>query len=144
MPAEQLTATVTVPASLSETWHYYTEAEHVINWNFASEDWHCPRAVNDLRVGGTFDIEMAAKDGKMSFELEGTYDEVDPETHIAYTLANGQQVKVDFSEADGGGTKVVVSFDPQEGNGPHHQADGWQAILDNFRKYVGQMEGAEA
>ena len=143
MPNDKLTATTTVPATQSETWHYYTEAEHVINWNFASEDWHCPRAVNDLREGGEFEITMAAKDGKMTFELEGTYDEVQPENHIAYTLSNGQQVEVDFSE-EGEETTVTVTFDPAEGNGPHHQADGWQAILDNFRKYVTQMEDAEA
>ena len=49
---DAITVNTTVNADQSATWHYYTESEHVINWNFASEDWHCPTAINDLRVGG--------------------------------------------------------------------------------------------
>ncbi|MCP9237837.1 SRPBCC domain-containing protein [Lewinella sp. JB7] len=135
MPNEQITVQTTVDAPLSETWHYYTESEHVINWNFASADWHCPAAVNDLRVGGEFKITMAAKDGSMSFDLEGTYDEVDPETHIAYTLENGREVSVDFKEVKDG-TKVIIKFDPEQENSAEHQREGWQSILDNFRKYA--------
>ncbi|MBB4081078.1 uncharacterized protein YndB with AHSA1/START domain [Lewinella aquimaris] len=136
MATEQITVQTTVNASLHETWHYYTESEHVINWNFASEDWHCPAAVNDLRVGGDFRITMAAKDGSMSFDLEGTYDEVSPETHIAYTLSNGRKVSVDFSEGEGEGTGVVIDFDPEPGEDRDVQKQGWQSILDNFRQYA--------
>ena len=25
--------------------------EHIIHWNFASDDWHCPTAENDLIIG---------------------------------------------------------------------------------------------
>ncbi|CAH0999160.1 hypothetical protein LEM8419_00457 [Neolewinella maritima] len=141
MATAQLTASTTVPASPSETWHYYTESEHVINWNFASEDWHCPAAVNDLRVGGEFKITMAAKDGSMSFDLQGTYDEVEPTTHIAYTLENDRQVRVDFKQADSG-TTVTVKFDPDDSNNHDQQQQGWQHILDNFRTYVTRTETA--
>lgn len=138
--ADTITVNTTVNADQSATWHYYTESEHVINWNFASEDWHCPTAVNDLRVGGEFKITMAAKDGSMEFDLEGTYDEVDPESHIAYTLENGRKVSVDFSES-GDSTDVKVTFDPEEKQSNDHQRDGWQSILGNFKKYVASQEG---
>ena len=135
MSDSSITVDTTVTAPRPEAWHYYTESEHVINWNFASEDWHCPAAVNDLRVGGDFKITMAAKDGSMQFDLEGTYDEVDPESHIAYTLENGRKVSVDFAEA-GKETKVTVTFDPEAGQDRKEQRSGWQSILDNYRKYV--------
>ena len=133
--SDQITVQTTVAKPQHETWHYYTEAEHVINWNFASEDWHCPAAVNDLREGGEFKITMAAKDGSMEFDLEGTYDEIRPETHIAYTLVNGRHVTVDFDEQDAS-TGVTVSFDPEQGQDTKLQQDGWQAILNNFKAYA--------
>ena len=135
MSAEPITVETDVAVPQSETWHYYTEAEHVINWNFASEDWHCPKAVNDLRVGGEFVITMAAKDGSMQFDMEGTYDAVNPEDHIAYTLSNGREVTVDFADK-GNTTHVSVTFDPEPGQERDIQQQGWQAILDNFKRYA--------
>lgn len=139
MATDTITVRTRVDAPRSATWHYYTESEHVVNWNFASEDWHCPAAINDLRVGGDFRITMAAKDGSMSFDMAGTYDEVDPERHIAYTLSNGRQVTVDMEESSGS-TEVTVTFDPEQDHPLDQQRDGWQSILDNFRKYAEQQE----
>jgi len=135
-----ITVQSTINAPVAETWHYYTEAEHVINWNFASEDWHCPKAVNDLSVGGNFKITMAAKDGDMSFDLEGTYDEIVEPRHIAYTLVNGRKVTVDFSKQTEG-TRVTINFEPEGENSHDEQRSSWESILGNFRKYVRKMEG---
>ena len=140
MSTEPITVQTTVVTTPERAWHYYTEAEHVINWNFASKDWHCPAAINDLRVGGDFKITMAAKDGSMEFDLEGTYDEVTPYEHIAYTFINGRKVSVDFAPQDDL-TAVKVTFDP-EGEHPRElQQEGWQSILDNYRRYVARVEG---
>jgi len=141
MQDNAITVKTTVEATLQEAWHYYTESEHVVNWNFASEEWHCAVAKNDLSVGGEFLIKMTSKEGNMSFDLEGTYDEIDPNKHIAYTLKNGREVSVDFAE-QGETTQVKVAFDPDEEHGTDHQRDGWQSILNNFRKYVNTLEGA--
>ena len=84
---------------------------------------------------------MTSKQGNMSFDLEGTYDEIDTNKHIAYTLENGREVSVDFS-AKNESTEVKVSFDPDQEHSTDHQRDGWQAILDNFRKYVDTLEKA--
>jgi uncharacterized protein YndB with AHSA1/START domain len=139
MKDNAITVKTTVNTSLSKTWHYYTESEHVINWNFASADWHCPKAVNDLEVGGDFQITMAAKDGSMSFDMEGTYDKVESPKHIAYTLATGRQVTVDFSKSSAG-TTVVVNFEPEAGDATDQERERWRSILDNFKKYVNNLE----
>ncbi|PPK88460.1 uncharacterized protein YndB with AHSA1/START domain [Neolewinella xylanilytica] len=143
MAENTITVQTDVDAPRPETWHYYTESEHVINWNFASEDWHCPKAVNDLSVGGEFIITMAAKDGSMEFDMEGVYDRVEPDEHIAYTLSNGRRVTVDF-EAKGKKTHVRVTFDPEPGEERDPQQRGWQAILENFRRYAESQHGAAA
>ena len=139
MPSSLITVATTVPTTPEKAWHYYTEAEHVVNWNFASEDWHCPKAVNDLRVGGEFLITMAAKDGEMSFDMEGTYDKVDAPHHLAYTLTDKRKVKVEFSE-NGDGTDVSISFGPESSTPEEDQRKGWQAIADNYKAYVSRME----
>lgn len=139
MRTNRLTVSATVPATPEKTWHYYTEAEHVINWNFDSPDWHCPRAVNDLRVGGKFVITMAAKNGNMSYDLEGTYEEVEAPRHIAYTLKDEREVVVDFRKK-GGGTEVTLQFEPEGKTNEAEQRESWQNILGNFQKYVEQLE----
>jgi len=139
MSTQAITVTTDVNAPIKETWHYYTESEHVINWNFASEDWHCPKAVNDLRVGGEFTITMAAKSGEMSFDLEGKYDKVEEPKHIAYTLSNGRKVDVHFAEK-GEKTSVTIEFEPEADQDRETQKKGWQGILGNFSKYVDSIE----
>ncbi len=139
MSQNAITVSTQVSVPLEKAWHYYTEAEHVINWNFASPDWHCPAAVNDLREGGDFKITMAAKDGSMKFDLEGTYDEVSPHRLIAYTLSNGRKVTVGFAKTDDG-TEVEVQFEPEEGQDQEDQRSGWQGILDNYRSYTSGIQ----
>ena len=138
---DTLTVQTTVDAPQSKTWTYYTEAEHVINWNFVSEEWHCPSATNDLRVGGKFEIVMAAKEGNMEVELEGTYREVEPQHHVAYTLGNDTEVNVRFAE-NGQQTKVTVEFEPNEKEDRDHQQQNWKAILQNFKRYAEQQAKA--
>ena len=82
----------TINAPVEKVWTYYTEPEHMMKWNFASDDWMCPSASNDLRVGGTITARMEAKDGSFGFDLGGTYTEVVPNERIAYTLGDGRMV----------------------------------------------------
>ncbi|NJC27842.1 SRPBCC domain-containing protein [Neolewinella antarctica] len=142
MENKQLTVTTTVPVTPKKAWSYYTEAEHVINWNFASEDWHCPKAINDLRVGGDFIITMAAKDGSMTFDMEGTYDKVDSPEHLAYTLTDKRKVAVDF-KGGGSETEVTITFDPADKQSDEQQTHGWEGIANNFKAYVTKMEGGK-
>ena len=130
-----ITVEVVIEAPLETVWTMYTEPDHVTKWNAASEDWHSPKAENDLREGGAFNYRMEAKDGSAGFDFTGTYTAVVPREHIAYTMDDGRKVEVTFA-SEGDGTRVVTTFDPESENPPEMQHDGWQAILDNFKRYV--------
>lgn len=131
---EQITVTSSVNAPVERVWEYWTNPQHIMKWNSASEDWHTPRAENDLRAGGKFSSRMEARDGSMGFDFEGVYDEVEPHNLISYTMADGRKVRISFSENDGF-TEVRETFDPEGTNPIEMQRMGWQAILDNFKKY---------
>ncbi len=131
----KITVQVLISADIEQVWEMWTKAEHITKWNFASEDWHCPSAKNNLKPEGKFKYTMASKDGSMSFDLEGEYDEVDIYERIAYTLEDGREVIVVFDEMDGQ-CQLTESFDPEDENSQDMQREGWQAILNNFKKYV--------
>lgn len=130
-----ITVQNTVQAPVEKAWKLWTGAEHIEKWNHASDDWHTPKAVNDLRVGGNFVFTMAAKDGSFSFDFEGTYDEVTENKHIAYTMSDGRKARVTFSE-EGGHTHITEVFEAEQMNPHDMQQAGWQAILDNFKQYA--------
>lgn len=130
-----ITVETLINAPIDKVWQYWTEPQHIMKWNNASDDWHTPHAENDLRVGGRFLSTMAAKDGSFSFDFSGVYDEVIVHQTIAYTLADDRKVKILFSEQNGQ-TQVIESFQPESMNAPELQQQGWQAILNNFKKYV--------
>lgn len=125
-----------VHAPLATAWDCWTLPEHITQWCQASEDWHAPRAENDLRPGGRFCTVMAAKDGSFSFDFAGTYTAVEPLRHIAYTLDDGRRVQIDFSADEDGRTRVVQHFEPESENPEDMQRSGWQAILDSFAAYT--------
>lgn len=139
MPEEKTMITVQahVAAPIEKVWEFWTEPEHITQWNFASNDWQCLSATNDLRVGGTFSSRMEAKDGSAGFDFGGTYTEVVPRARIFYVMSGADERKVDvtFTVVDDG-VLVTETFDAETENPVDMQRAGWQAILDNFKKYV--------
>lgn len=135
MSADKITIETIIAADRSKVWDYYTNPEHITKWNFASDDWHCPKAENDMRVGGKYASRMEAKDGSWGFDFEAVYDEVLDNENFVYTIADGRQVAVTF-ESVGDKTKVTVVFEAENQNPVEMQKGGWQAILDNFKKYA--------
>lgn len=133
--ARSISVRTTLDAPLKEVWEKFTQPEHIVHWNFASDDWHCPKAENHLEVGKSFLSTMASKDGKMSFDFVGTYNEIIPMKKVVYTIADGRKVTVRFDVMD---SKVILTenFTPESQNTLELQRGGWQAILDNFKKYV--------
>lgn len=125
----------TIAAPVEKVWKYWTEPNHMTQWNNANDDWHAPYAENDLKVNGKFKTTMAAKDGSVSFDFEGVYTNVEEFKVIEYTMSDGRQVKVSFKDL-GDETKVVETFDPESTNPIEMQRGGWQAILNNFKKYT--------
>ena len=120
---------------IEKVWQYWTEPEHIKKWNSASEDWHTTFAENDLRVGGKFLSRMEAKDGSVGFDFWGIYDEVKLYEVIESTLGDERKVKVTFVGKEEY-TEVTESFEAEHINSIEMQQAGWQAILDNFKKYT--------
>lgn len=131
----KVTVQAVVQAPIEKVWSYWTEPTHITKWNQASEDWHAPRAENDLRAGGKFLTRMEAKDGSMGFDMGGVYDEVKMYELISYTMGDGRKVEITFT-AQGSETKVVETFDAESTHPVEFQQAGWQAIMDNFKKYT--------
>jgi uncharacterized protein YndB with AHSA1/START domain len=116
-------------------WDYWTSPKHIVNWNFASSDWHCPKAENNLVVGGEFHYYMEAKDGSFGFDFWGTYAAIKEEKSLEIILGDGRKVTVLF-ETSAHETIVTETFDPETINPVELQKAGWQMILDNFKAYV--------
>lgn len=132
---EQITVKVNVKALSKKVWKLWTDPKHIVKWNTASDEWHTPKAENDLRVGGKFLSRMEAKDGSFGFDFTGTYDEVESLKRIAYTMEDGRKAVIDFKENQEN-TEIITVFDAESQNPIDMQRDGWQAILDNFKKYT--------
>jgi uncharacterized protein YndB with AHSA1/START domain len=132
---QPITVATTVKAPVERVWKAWTNPDEITRWNSASDDWHSPRAVNDLRQGGKFSVRMEAKDGNMGFDFGGEYDDVKENELIEYTMDDGRRVSVRFIP-QGNETLIEETFDPENQNSLELQRNGWQAIMDNFKKHV--------
>jgi uncharacterized protein YndB with AHSA1/START domain len=130
----KITVEAFVKAPKDTAWRYWTTPEDIVQWNNASDDWHTPNAKIDLRAGGEFMYRMEAKDGSFGFDFGGVFDAVTPKEYIAYTIGDGRKVEIKFS-GNGSITEITETFDAEDQNPIEMQHDGWQAILDNFKKY---------
>ena len=140
-----ITVETIVNAPIEKVWEYWTKPEYITKWNFASDDWECPKAENDLRIKGKFKVRMAAKNGKEGFDFTGIYTKVVPNKLIEYAMDSisvdnktadaGRKVSVKF-EGLGNKTKVIETFEPENIYPEEMQRGGWQSILNNFKKYV--------
>ncbi|MAZ27003.1 MAG: polyketide cyclase [Cytophagaceae bacterium] len=139
MSDKKITVEASIDATIDKAWKLWTSPEHIIKWNSPSDDWHTPKAENDLKKGGRFVYRMEAKDGSFGFDFGGTYDEVQDKKKLTYTLDDDRKVEVFFAEAEDK-TTVTETFDPENQNPVEMQEQGWKAILDNFKKYVEAMD----
>ena len=130
-----LTVQVLINASLQSVWRCWTTPEDIVRWNNASDDWHTPRAENDLRAGGSFCYRMEARDGSMGFDFGGVYEKVKINKQIDYTIGDGRKVSIVFSDLNGK-TEVRETFETENTHPIEIQRNGWQSILDNFKKYA--------
>ena len=135
MEYTKITVEATIDSDVQKVWEYWTNPKHITQWNFASEDWHCPSAENDLRVGGKMRSRMEAKDGSFGFDFEVVYDEVDLHKRITYTMGDGRKATTVFVPNQTS-THVTTIFDAEDQNPVEMQKGGWQAILNNFKKYT--------
>ncbi|MBC3933363.1 SRPBCC domain-containing protein [Undibacterium curvum] len=130
-----ISVSVTIKATPEQVWQAYTTPQDIMQWNAASADWHTTAAQVDLRVGGTFSSRMEAKDGSHGFDFAGVYTEVVPCKRLAYCFGE-RQAQVDFVTQADSSVLVTVTFEPENVYPREQQQQGWQAILDNFARYV--------
>jgi uncharacterized protein YndB with AHSA1/START domain len=135
MDTNTITVKTTVAAAIDKVWDVWTSPDHILKWNSASDEWHTPKAENDLRVGGKFTYRMEAKDGSNGFAFSGIYETVVPKSGIVYRLEDNRIVTLTFEEVSEG-VIVTETFDPEQINSIDLQKMGWQSILDNFKKYT--------
>jgi len=130
----KITVETNVAAPIAQVWRAYTSPEDITKWNAASDDWHTPRATVDLRVGGEFCSRMEAKDGSMGFDFAGTYTKIVDQQLIEYSFGD-RVARVEFVPGPTD-VRVLVTFDSEDTHSIEQQRDGWQAILNNFKKHV--------
>jgi uncharacterized protein YndB with AHSA1/START domain len=129
-------------ADIQKVWNNWSDVESIKRWVYASDDWECLYAENDLKVGGRFLTRMSAKDKSQMFDFTGTYTEVVEFSKIKYVMdkAAGEnqhrECEIIFTSLGSGATKVVEEFYPEEINSIEMQKAGWLAILENFKKFV--------
>ncbi len=133
--SELITVKVEINQSIEKVWNCFTNPSHIIKWNFASPDWQCPTAQNDLRVGGKFVFRMAAKDGSSGFDFNGIYTAVSDLQLIEYTIEGGRKVQIRFEKIDSNTTQIIEIFEAENVYSLEKQQFGWQSILNNFKKH---------
>lgn len=130
-----ITVSASINAPIEKVWEYYISPEHITKWAFADGTWEAPHAENDIRVGGKFVTTMAAKDGSAKFDFTGTYTKVNAQEILEYEIADGRKVSVRFVP-EGDKVKITTTFEMEHENTREKQAEGWQAILNNFKAHV--------
>jgi uncharacterized protein YndB with AHSA1/START domain len=135
MTNNKISIKATILSDNKKVWDYYTLPEHITKWNFAIDTWHCPSASNDLRNGGKYVARMETKDGSFGFDFEAIYEEIIENKKIVYTMTDGRQATIDFDSYNNQ-TEIIITFDAEQQNSLEMQRDGWQAILNNFKKYT--------
>ena len=127
-PVSPITVSAAVAAPAEQAWALWTSPDHITRWNHASDEWHTPRATNDLRPGGRFEFRMEARDGSVGFDFGGK------------GKGKGKNKEVAFEPSENG-VHVTETFEPESVHPVEMQQAGWQAILDNYKRYA-QAAGA--
>lgn len=130
----KITVETQVNAPIAAVWRAWSTPEDVVQWNAASDDWHTTKSNIDFRVGGAFSSRMEAKDGSFGFNFEGTYSKIVEHKLIEFSFGD-RSATVEFLERAGGIT-VRETFDAETMHSIEQQQQGWQAILNNFKKHV--------
>ncbi|MBV7380521.1 SRPBCC domain-containing protein [Maritimibacter dapengensis] len=133
---EKITIHAVVDAPIETAWEKYTDPDHITQWNFASDDWCCPSASNEMEIGGTYTARMEAKDKSFGFEFVATYTDLTPGKSFTYVMEDGRAVTTSFEAIGNNKTEVTTVFDAETENDVEMQRVGWQSILNNFKKHA--------
>jgi len=136
----KITVETEIAAPLKEVWDAWVTPDHITKWNFAIDEWCCPRAEIDLRAGGRFNYRMEAKDGSVGFDFEGVFTKVSAQQSLHFELGDDRIVTIEFMQTPNG-THVAETFEAEDENSAEQQKQGWQRILNNFKRHVEVQNG---
>jgi uncharacterized protein YndB with AHSA1/START domain len=136
----RITVEADIAAPLREVWDAWVTPDHITQWNFAIDEWCCPRAEIDLRAGGRFNYRMEAKDGSVGFDFEGIFTTVEPQQSLHFELGDDRRVTIEFTQTPTG-TRVAETFEAEDETSAEQQKHGWQSILNNFKRHVEARNG---
>ena len=132
---DKIIVDVMIKGDIKDIWSKWTQDKHIKNWYFASDDWHVPNVEQNFEVGKTFTYRMEAKDGSMGFDFSGTFTDIKVHKSITYVLEDNRKVVTNFEEY-GNQIHLIQEFEPENDFSLEMQKQGWQAILNNYKKYV--------
>lgn len=101
-----------INAPVEKVWSCYTLPGHITNLNFASNDWCCSIAVNDLKVGEKFSWRMEAKDKSNGYDFEGIYTEIIPLKKNSYRMLDDREAEIIFNAFENQ-TEVIITFEAE-------------------------------
>jgi uncharacterized protein YndB with AHSA1/START domain len=137
-----ITVSQIINLPVTKVWDFWTYPMHILHWFQASDDWHTARAENDLKKYGRFMFRMEARDGSFGFDFSGEYRRVVNRKIIEYILDDSRKVSITFIE-ENNKTIITESFEAEEINSVELQKEGWQSILNNFKRYAESAENVE-
>jgi uncharacterized protein YndB with AHSA1/START domain len=129
-----ITVSTSINLPIEKVWRLWTNPEHIREWNNMSADWHCPKVENDLRLGGRFLYVMALKDGSLSFDFVGTYEQIIVNELISYRLDDDRTSTIVFK--DGREVTISETFEPEDTQPDEMQKQFCAAILASFKRYA--------
>jgi len=135
METTKIKVEVLVDSPLAKAWECWTLHEHITRWYAASDDWHTPRATNDVKVGGGFNFRMEARNKSAGFDFWASYTLVSPRELLHCLLGDGRHLDIRFIP-EAGRVRIMEEFDAEKESSSELQRKGWQAILDSFKRYV--------
>lgn len=135
----KITVQTTVNSTIENVWKVWTTPDDILQWNSVSDDWNTTKAKNDLKNGGKFSYRMEAKDGSFGFDFDGVYNIIKTNELIEYTMTDGRKSIIIFTTQDQQ-INISQTFDAETQNTIELQRNGWQNIMDNFKKYIENEE----
>jgi uncharacterized protein YndB with AHSA1/START domain len=131
-----------IAASPERVFDAWTDADSMTRWMRPAPGMQC-RCRLDVRVGGTFEIDMIAPDGT-TLPHTGTYRVVDRPRRLVFTWMSGPTdnretiVTIDF-QATNGGTEIVLTHDGLPAGAAKPHESGWEEIV---RQLASALAGA--
>lgn len=128
----------TVHGSLTIVWREFNEPSSIIQWD-VSPNWYTTWCTNDVRVGGRLEQLIEPRGKGSPFNFCATYTTVDPMRSLTWQTAEGQTVRVEFTESEDGRVEVHQTFSGDPALSVEEQRDDWQRVLDSFARHVARI-----